>query len=138
MRDSLPESLSAAARTAYWARPLWLMAGAACLLLGVAGLVLPLLPGVPFLLLAAFCFSRGSARWEAWLLAHPKLGPLVLDWRRYRVIPRRAKRLAWAMMALGCALAAWRAPWWAASLATLMCLSVALWMARQAEHAPQP
>lgn len=137
MRDSLPQPPDGAPRPALWLRPLWLMAGVACLLLGVAGLVLPLLPGVPFLLLAAFCFSRGSARWEAWLVGHPKLGPVVLDWRRYRVIPRRAKRLAWSMMALGCALAAWRAPWWAASLAALICLSVALWMARQAEQAPQ-
>ncbi len=138
MRDSLPETLPNGSRAAAWLRPLWLAAGAACLLLGVAGLVLPLLPGVPFLLLAAFCFSRGSPRWEAWLVAHPKLGPVVLDWRRHRVIPRRAKILAWTMMALGCALAVWRAPWWAASLAALTCLCVALWMARQAEHAPNP
>ena len=64
MRDSLPSESPAAAR---WARPLWLMAGVACLLLGLLGLLLPLLPGVPFLLLAAFCFSRGSPRLEAWL-----------------------------------------------------------------------
>ncbi len=133
MRDSLPSESPAAAR---WARPLWLMAGVACLLLGLLGLLLPLLPGVPFLLLAAFCFSRGSPRLEAWLVGHPVLGPHVLDWRRYRVIPRKAKRLAWVMMGFGSGLAAWRAPWWAALLASSICLCVALWMWRQPEQRP--
>ncbi|MBH9552583.1 YbaN family protein [Inhella gelatinilytica] len=132
MRDSLPDTSS----DWTWARPLWLLAGWACTLLGIAGVILPLLPGVPFLLLAAFCFSKGSPRWEAWLVAHPQLGPYVLDWRRYGVIPRRAKTTAWAMMSLGVALAAWRAPWWAALCAGITCLSVALWMRAQPEAPP--
>lgn len=111
-------------------RWLWLLAGWLCLLLGGIGVVTPLLPTVPFVLLAAWCFSRGSARWEAWLLAHPRWGPMVRDWRARRAVPRRAKWLALGMMSLSCALAAWHAPAWAAGLSALICLSVALWLWR--------
>ena len=47
---------------------LWLAAGWLSLAAGFVGIFLPLLPTVPFVLLAAFCFSRGSARCERWLL----------------------------------------------------------------------
>ena len=57
-----------------WQRVAWSTAGAVSLALGVLGIFLPLLPHTPFVLLAAFCFSRGSERVEAWLLAHPRFG----------------------------------------------------------------
>lgn len=123
----MPAALS---RSMRW---LWLLAGWLALALGLVGIVTPLLPTVPFVLLAAACFSRGSARWEAWLLGHPRYGPLVRDWRTRRAIPRRAKQLAWLMMAASCALAVWRAPWWAAAGAIVVCAAVGLWMARQAD-----
>jgi len=113
-----------------WHQWLWLLAGWLSLGLGVVGIVTPLLPTVPFVLLAAACFSRGSARWEAWLLAHPRFGPMVLAWRSERAVPRRAKWLATLTMTASCALAVWRAPPWAALLAVLICLSVAVWMWR--------
>jgi uncharacterized membrane protein YbaN (DUF454 family) len=78
-----------------------LVAGFTALALGLAGIVLPVLPTTPFVLLAAACFSRGSSRCERWLLEHPRFGPLVRDWRQYRAIPLRAKQLAFVMMAIG-------------------------------------
>ena len=83
-------------------RTLWLAAGVASLALGIVGIVLPLLPTVPFVILAAYCFSRGSRRWEQWLLDHPKLGPIVRDWREHHAVPLRAKQLATGMMAISC------------------------------------
>ncbi len=62
--------------------------------LGAVGIVTPLLPTVPFLLLAAFCFARSSKRLHDWLLAHPTLGPPIRDWRRSGAISAKAKRLA--------------------------------------------
>ncbi|WP_414652813.1 YbaN family protein [Hansschlegelia sp.] len=72
--------------------------------LGVAGLILPLMPGTVFLILAAGCFTRSSPRLERWLLEHPRLGPTVVAWRRDRVIPVRAKIAAFAGMGSSLAL----------------------------------
>lgn len=111
-----------------WLRALWLTAGGVALWLGFIGIFLPLLPTTPFVLLAAFCFSRGSARWEAWLLAHPRLGPLVRDWRATRAVPLRAKQWATGMMAVSCTVAwfaigsAWRV------MPALCCAVVAAWL----------
>src|SRR5689334_10179795 len=84
------------------ARPLWLAAGWASLVLAGVGFVLPLLPGVAFVILAAFCFSKGSRRMEKWMLEHPRLGPMVRDWREHHAVPRSAKVLATVMMAGSC------------------------------------
>lgn len=76
------------------ARALWLLAGWISLILGLIGIVLPLLPTTPFILLAAFCFQRGSDRLHRWLVNHPRFGPLITDWRERGAIPRKAKRNA--------------------------------------------
>jgi uncharacterized membrane protein YbaN (DUF454 family) len=52
------------------------------------------------LLLSLACFGRGSPRLEAWLLAHPRMGPPLRLWRERGAIPRRAKFLAITMMSL--------------------------------------
>lgn len=61
---------------------------------GVVGIAVPLLPTVPFLLLAAFCFARGSRPVHDWLVAHPRLGPPIADWRAHGAIRSGAKRAA--------------------------------------------
>lgn len=87
-----------------WPRPLLFALGWVFMALGVVGLVLPLMPGTIFLIAAAWCFSRSSPRFEAWLIGHPKLGPHVLRWRKTGAIARRAKYLACGSMALSFAL----------------------------------
>lgn len=81
------------------ARFCWLAAGWALTGLGVVGLILPVMPGTVFLILAAGCFARGSPRLERWLLEHPQLGPSVVAWRRDGAIPMKAKVAAFAGMA---------------------------------------
>ncbi|MBT9385705.1 YbaN family protein [Pseudooceanicola sp. CBS1P-1] len=79
-------------------RVFWLISGLLSLGFGLLGVVLPLLPTVPFMLLAAFCFSRSSERLHAWLLSHPSFGPAIQDWRDHRAISLKAKRLATVMV----------------------------------------
>jgi len=73
------------------ARIAFASAGLALLPVAIAGIVLPLLPGTPLLILAAFCFARASPRLEAWLVHHPRLGPPIQAWRASRAIPGGAK-----------------------------------------------
>ena len=67
------------------------MLGHACLVIGAAGLFLPLLPTTPFVLLAAFFYSKGSKRLHRWLVSHPRFGRAIRDWQRHGVIRTRAK-----------------------------------------------
>jgi uncharacterized protein len=113
-----------------WLRLLWLSAGVACLVTGIVGIFLPLLPTTPFVLLAAFCFARSSARSERWLLEHRRFGPMVRNWRDHRAIPLRAKQLAWTMMVIGSVWAAWLLPGRLAWLPAACCAVVAWWMWR--------
>jgi uncharacterized protein len=69
--------------------------------LGVIGLVMPLMPGAIFLIVAAWCFARSSPRFEAWLLDHPTLGEPLRNWRAAGAIPRPAKIMACAGMTFG-------------------------------------
>ena len=75
-------------------RLVYLALGLMSLLLAAAGAVLPLLPTVPFVLLAAFFFARGHPPLEAWLLRHPVFGPHIVAWRARGAISRRGKRAA--------------------------------------------
>lgn len=73
---------------------IWIVCGLSALSLGTVGVVLPLLPTVPFLLLAAFCFARSSEKLHDWLTGHPKFGPPIEDWNRNGTISLHAKTYA--------------------------------------------
>ena len=107
---------------------LWIAAGFLCIATGVIGIVVPFLPTTDFVLLAAYCFSRGSRRWEAWLLGHPRFGPVVRDWRATRALPLRAKWGATFMMALSCMWAAWVLPTSTGWIPAAVCLLVATYL----------
>lgn len=85
-------------------RFIWMLCGGVALVLGVVGIFLPLMPTVPLLLMAAFCFARSSQALHDWLLDHPKLGPPIHDWRRNGAIGRKAKILATLSIGLSFAL----------------------------------
>ncbi len=81
-------------------RPLYLIAGILSLILGLIGVLLPLLPTTPFVLLAAFCFSRSSEALHRKLLANRLFGPLIRDWEENGIIPFKVKCLSTSMVLL--------------------------------------
>jgi uncharacterized membrane protein YbaN (DUF454 family) len=77
---------------------LWRIAGAISLALGAIGIFVPVLPTTPFVLLASFCFARGSPALHRWLFANQAFGPMLREWDEHRSIPYRTKIAAIAMM----------------------------------------
>lgn len=108
---------------------LWRSLALATLLLGFIGIFVPGLPTVPFLLVAAWAGGRGWPQLERWLLAHPKHGPAIRRWRDHRAVPRRAKWMATATMALSTVLIALTsAPLHAKLGIPALMLAVAVWL----------
>jgi uncharacterized membrane protein YbaN (DUF454 family) len=110
-------------------RSLYLGAGLTSLSLGLVGAVLPIMPTVPFLLLAAFCFARSNPVWEQKLLDHPTYGPSLRQWRDRRAIARPAKIGAIGAMSVG-AVVTWFTlgfPWVFLSLAVLVLAGGWIW-----------
>lgn len=105
------------------------LAGAGAVGLALAGTVLPLLPTTPFLLVAAWAFARSSPRLDAWLHAHPRLGPPLAAWEARRAIPRGAKLLAGVTLpAGGAVLWVGDLPAAAAAAGSLMILGAGAWI----------
>ncbi len=69
-----------------------------CIGLGIAGFILPLMPGFVFLLIAAWAAPKGSAKAEKWLNEHPRFGPMLKDWEEHRAVSPFAKIFAIVFM----------------------------------------
>lgn len=111
-------------------RPLWLGLGLASLAVGLAGVVLPLVPTTPMMILAAACFAKSSPRLHDWLWHHPVFGAAIRNWREHGAIPRKAKVAAIVAMAAAFALSLWLgvAPLVLGIQATVLCV-MGLWIA---------
>lgn len=68
------------------------------LVFAVIGIFIPGLPTVPFLLPAAWCAARGSARLHRWLYSHPGFGKIRIDWHQLKAISRKRKITALLML----------------------------------------
>lgn len=78
----------------------YLAAGHLSIVLAILGIFLPLLPTTPFLLLAAFCYARGSVRFYNWLLNSPTFGPIIRNWREDRSVALKHKVMAIGLITL--------------------------------------
>ena len=81
----------------FFVSKLWLPLGYLFLAIGAIGVVLPLLPTTPFVLLAAGCFSRSSPRLHAWLMNSELFGPILRDWEERKCICLKVKVFAISM-----------------------------------------
>lgn len=66
-----------------------------CVVLGFAGIFLPVLPTTPFLLLAAACFVRTSPQFYQWLIRHPRMGKYLVYYLDGKGMPLRANIIPW-------------------------------------------
>ena len=87
-------------------RRILLVLGWVSLALGILGILFPLLPTMPFVLLAASCFSKSSPRLHSWLLRQPLLGPMIQNWHHEGSINQNTKVTATVFMLgiFGCSL----------------------------------
>ena len=116
------------------ARLLWRALALLSLALGLAGLVLPVLPTVPFLLLAAWAAGKGWPALETWLLNHAQFGPHIRRWREHGAVPRRAKWLATLMMTASAVMLALSPLHLGAKIGVpAVMLAVAIWLWRRPE-----
>jgi uncharacterized protein len=99
-------------------RVLLKVAGFTCISLGTLGILLPVLPTTPFLILAAICFSYSSEKFYKKIINHPKFGRSVLNYLEGRGIPKKAKKVAVTLL--------WISLMLSVSLVTLFWLKVML------------
>ncbi len=74
-----------------WKRRCFIAAGFVSIAMGILGIVLPVLPTTPFMLLGAYCFARGSQKWHDWLINHRIFGEYILAFRDRRGLTRKQK-----------------------------------------------
>jgi uncharacterized membrane protein YbaN (DUF454 family) len=123
------------------ARWLLLTLAGVMVLLGIIGLFLPVMPTVPFLIVAAWAASRSSPRLHRWLYEHPHFGRQLRDWNDAGVVPRRAKWFTTVAMAgstvsmLVVAPARWL---WAVGVLVACMATVLAWLWRRPEQRPTP
>ena len=110
-------------------RRLYFAIGILFVALGAIGVVLPIMPTVPFLIVAAFCFSRSNPEWADRLYNHKSYGQSLRDWRDRGAIGRKAKLAAIAAMTAGIAFTGFTVgfPWVLISVGILVLVGPWIW-----------
>lgn len=90
-------------------RGLWFIIGWLALIIGAIGIVLPVMPTVPFLLVAAWAFAKSSPELRERIRHNPRFGATVRAWQDRNVVPPTAKLWAIVAMAFGVGLSLWLA-----------------------------
>lgn len=81
-------------------RLFWLICGMVALVLGVIGILLPVVPATPFLLVSAVAFSKSSKTFYNYMLNNQYIGPVVKNWQTNRTIPLKAVITGIIMMSI--------------------------------------
>lgn len=115
-------------------RAFWYVIGVLSLAFGVIGIALPVVPTVPFLLLAAWAFSRSSPHLRQKILDHPTYGPPVRAWQERGVVSRMAK--LWAILAMsgGVGISVWLGlPTWIIWSQSVICALIGIFLVTRPE-----
>ncbi|MDN3653755.1 YbaN family protein [Thalassotalea ponticola] len=110
-------------------RYLYMAVGWGFVVLAVLGVILPVLPTTPFLLVAGACFARSSRTCHQWLLNNKLFGPLIDNWQNNRCIERKSKYIALLSIVLfGGTSLVFAVPWGYAKLAVLILLVIGFYV----------
>jgi len=108
---------------------LWRIAALCAFAAGAVGIVMPVLPTVPFFIVAAWAGSKGWPALERWLLNHRTYGPVIRRWRERGSVPRRAKWLATATMLASAVIVQFMpVPQWVRAGLPVVLVVVTLWL----------
>jgi uncharacterized membrane protein YbaN (DUF454 family) len=107
-------------------KSIWIFGGTICVGLGVLGIFLPILPTTPFLLLAAFCYGRGSERFYHWLVNRSLFSGYIQNYREGRGIPLGQKLLSISLLwlTIGTSIYLVVTAWWLKALLILVAAGV--------------
>lgn len=119
-------------------RLIYLLIGLVAAGLGIVGAFLPVMPTVPFLIVALWAFSKSSQRFHDWLYHHRIYGPVLRDWDQYRVVPLWGKIWACVAMAGGLTITAifFKPPVWVIIGTGAIMLAVAAYLLSKPSHRP--
>lgn len=119
-------------------RVLFAAAGLVFVGFGVLGILLPGLPATPFLLLAAYCFTRSFPRLHQWLVTHPWFGPYIRGARSGWRIPRRQAMQTIAVLWISMGITAWLVDNWPLRISLLVIASgVSIFLERRSRETPR-
>ncbi|SES97731.1 YbaN family protein [Paracoccus homiensis] len=115
-------------------RVFWYLLGCVALACGIIGIALPVVPTVPFLLVAAWAFAKSSPRLQHKILSHPTYGPPVRAWQERGAIGRVAKIWAVGAMTAGVTLSfVLGMPLWVVATQAAICAGVGAYVASRPE-----
>lgn len=118
---------------------LWILGGTVCLALGALGILLPVLPTTPFLLLAAYCYGRGSKRFHQWLVHRSWIGGYIRNYQSGRGVPLKQK--VWAIGLLWLTILASiifaHLAWWVSVLLIIVAIGVTIHLVRMKTWRPE-
>lgn len=123
-------------------RILFNIIGTVAVVLGLIGIMLPLLPTTPFFLLALACYMRGSQRMARWMVSNRLFGRYLLDFQAGQGIPLKTKVWALTVMWVSLAISAYFVPLpWVRPLLLIPGIGVTIYLCRyktKPAQSPQP
>ena len=120
-------------------RILLIALGILCVILGLAGIFIPILPTTPFLLLAAGLFARSSQRFYDWLLNNRWFGTYIRNYREGKGVTRRHKAAALTLLwlTIGASVVFWVNALWLRLLLLAIALAVSVHLLKMKTYTPE-